>query len=63
MSKAYDEAIAALDALQDAKDQFDAAVAKFKRVYQPKSVGLDEWQEHNENVMLELSDDIEDNLG
>lgn len=63
MSKAFDEAVAALDALQDAKDQFDAAIAKFRRVYKPKSVGLDEWQDNNETVMLELYDDIETNLG
>ena len=63
MSKAYDDATKALDALQDAKDQFDAAIAKFRRVYKPKSVGLDEWQDNNETVMLELYDDIEANLG
>lgn len=63
MSKKYDEAIKALEALQDAKDAFDAAIAKFKRVYEPNAVGLDEWHEFNENVMLELYDDIEANLG
>lgn len=62
MSK-FTEAMNALHELQDAKDAFDAAIAKFRRVYTPKSVGLNEWQENNETTMLDLYDDIENQLG
>jgi len=64
MSKTkFDAAMAAFDELQMAKDAFDAAITKFSKVYQPKSLSLSEWSEDMEITMLDLYEDIESTLG
>ena len=53
----------AFEKLQKAKDKFNQAIVEFNEVYSPNSVGLDEWIEHNEEVMSDLETDIQSEFG
>lgn len=53
----------AYDELQDAVKEFEKAIKKFKKVYGPDSVGLNEWIEHNEDVMYDIEADIDSAFG
>ena len=45
--------------LQEAVEMFNKAIADFQWQYNPESIGLDEWIEHNEDVMFDISTDID----
>ena len=53
----------AYDELQDAVEEFNTAILKFKKKFDPDSVGLNEWMEHNEDVMFDISTDIDSAFG
>lgn len=50
----------ALDKLEKAVEAFETELREFRNVYEPNSVGIDEWIESNENTMLELADELND---
>ena len=48
----------ALAKLQKAANKFNQAIADFQWQYNPESVGLDEWVDHNDEVMSDIEADI-----
>jgi hypothetical protein len=49
--------------LETARINFDAAISKFRKVYDPETVGLDYWQEGLCDTMSEIQDDINETFG
>lgn len=49
----------AYDELAQAVDTFKDAIIEFKRTYNPNTVDLLTWQEGLDDVMFEISEDIE----
>jgi hypothetical protein len=47
------------EVLQDAADQFLAAIEEFKRTYTPSTVDLKTWVLGIEDVLLDIYEDIE----
>jgi hypothetical protein len=45
--------------LQKAAEKFNQAITDFQSEYKPESVGLDEWIDHNNEVMSDLEVDID----
>ena len=45
--------------LQKAANKLNQAITDFQWHYQPESVGLDEWIDHNNEVMSDLEADID----
>lgn len=62
MSKAM-KAANAFAALQEAAEKFNKAIEKFQSVYDPESVGLDEWIDYNEEVLSDIEGDIDSTFG
>ena len=53
----------ALQRLTLAVQALDQEIIKFGRVYTPNTVGLNEWMEHNHDILSEIQADIGDQLG
>jgi hypothetical protein len=58
-----DQAISAFTALEAAKTQFQAAIEQFRKVYDPKTVGLDYWAEGLDDTMFEIDEDMQTHFG
>jgi hypothetical protein len=62
-SRASLRAEKALQRLTLAVQALDQEIIKFGRVYSPNTVGLNEWIEHNHDILSEIEADIGDQLG
>jgi hypothetical protein len=49
----------ALAKLQKAQEKFNQAITDFQWQYNPDSVGLEEWIDHNNEVMSDIEQDID----
>lgn len=49
----------ALAKLQKQADKLNQAIVDFKWQYNPESVGMDEWIDHNNDVMSDIEQDID----
>lgn len=50
---------AALEKLEAAKDEFVRAMDEFRKTFEPNTVGLDELNEHLEDVLYDIYEEIE----
>lgn len=59
MAKTMKQINAAADALDKAATEFKNAIYKFQKVYDPETVGLDDWAGSIDEVMFDIESDIQ----
>ena len=53
---------AEFERLQEAADVFKAALDRFKRTFNPERTGIVEFQEHIDNVLFDIYEEVEEEL-
>ena len=53
---------AEFEKLQHAADDFKAALARFAKTFNPERTGIVEFQEHVDNVLYDIYEEVEEEL-